>query len=96
MGSWLVLYGLLDPEPAPLDVGEVLFEHLTIRGFEMLEITLDDTRRRQAVDFVRDGLAKGDLTPVTDRTFPLDAIADTHRHLEAGGLVGKVAVAVPR
>jgi NADPH:quinone reductase-like Zn-dependent oxidoreductase len=92
----IVLYGVLDTEPAPLDVLEVLFKHQTIRGFEMMEITLDDTRRRQAVDFVRDGLAKGDLTPVIDKTFPLDAIADAHRYLEAGRQVGKVVVTVPR
>jgi NADPH:quinone reductase-like Zn-dependent oxidoreductase len=91
----IVAYGLLDREPAQLDVGTVLFKHLTIRGFELFEITTDARRRAAAIEFVRDGLAKGELTPVIDKTFPLDAIADAHRYLEAGGQVGKIVVTVP-
>ncbi|MFK0109973.1 zinc-dependent alcohol dehydrogenase family protein [Streptomyces sp. NPDC091217] len=92
----IVVYGLLDRTPAPLDVGAVLFKHLTIRGFELFEITTDDQRRAAAVEFVRDGLAKGELAPVIDRTFPLEEIADAHRYLEAGGQVGKIVVTVAR
>ncbi|MFJ4921656.1 zinc-dependent alcohol dehydrogenase family protein [Streptomyces sp. NPDC088725] len=95
-GATIVLYGRLDSEPAPLDVGAVLFKRLTIRGYELFEITLDEARRRKAVDFVRTGLAEGHLTAVIDATFPLDAVVDAHRHLEAGGQVGKVVVTVPR
>ncbi|MGO4748496.1 zinc-dependent alcohol dehydrogenase family protein, partial [Streptomyces sp. 2MCAF27] len=72
----IVVYGLLDRTPARLDVGAVLFKHLTIRGFELFEITNDDQRRAAAVEFVRDGLATGELAPVIDKVFPLDAIAD--------------------
>ncbi|GAB3967427.1 hypothetical protein GCM10029978_034700 [Actinoallomurus acanthiterrae] len=54
----------------------------------------DGRRRVAAVEFVRDGLAKGELTPIIDRTFPLDAIADAYRYLEAGGQVGKIVVTV--
>ncbi|MCQ8190265.1 zinc-dependent alcohol dehydrogenase family protein [Streptomyces rugosispiralis] len=90
----IVLYGVLDRGPAPLEVGTVLFKHLTLRGFELFEITTDDERRAAAVEYVREGLAKGELTPLIDRTFPLDAIADAHRHLEAGGQVGKIVVTV--
>ncbi|MGI5458338.1 zinc-dependent alcohol dehydrogenase family protein [Streptomyces sp. CA-249302] len=90
----IVVYGLLDRASAPLDVGAVLFKHITIRGFELFEITTDDERRAAAVEFVRDGLAKGELTPVIDRTFPLSDIADAHRYLEAGGQVGKIVVTV--
>ncbi|MFJ8108347.1 zinc-dependent alcohol dehydrogenase family protein [Streptomyces sp. NPDC096132] len=90
----IVVYGLLDRTPASLDVGAVLFKHLTLRGFELFEITTDDQRRAAAVEFVRDGLTKGELTPVIDRTFPLEDIADAHRYLEAGGQVGKIVVTV--
>ncbi|MFE7707783.1 zinc-dependent alcohol dehydrogenase family protein [Streptomyces sp. NPDC057486] len=90
----IVVYGVLNRTPTPLNVGEVLFKHLTIRGFELFEITTDDRRRAEAVAFVSDGLAKGELAPVIDRTFPLEAIADAHRYLEAGGQVGKIVIAV--
>jgi NADPH:quinone reductase-like Zn-dependent oxidoreductase len=92
----IILYGTLVADPSPLDTGKVLFKHLTLRGYTLHEITQDDARRREAVDFVLDGLAKGDLTPVIDKTFPVDAIADAHRYLEAGSQVGKVVVTVPR
>ncbi|MCG5216532.1 zinc-binding dehydrogenase [Streptosporangium sp. KLBMP 9127] len=78
-----------------LPARQVLFKQLTIRGYDMAAITTDDTRRRAAVDFVREGLAKGTLTPVIDTTFPLDDIVDAYRHLEAGGQVGKIVVTVP-
>jgi NADPH:quinone reductase-like Zn-dependent oxidoreductase len=90
----IVLYGLLESSPAPLNVGTVLFKHLTLRGFELFEITTDDARRAAAVDYVREGLAKGELAPVIDTTFPLDAIAEAHRYLEAGGQVGKIVITV--
>lgn len=90
----IVLYGLLESSPAPLNVGTVLFKHLTLRGFELFEITTDDARRAAAVDYVCDGLAKRELAPVIDTTFPLDAIAEAHRYLEAGGQVGKIVITV--
>jgi NADPH:quinone reductase-like Zn-dependent oxidoreductase len=77
-----------------LNVGTVLFKHLTLRGFELFEITTDDARRAAAVDYVCDGLARGELAPVIDTTFPLDAIAEAHRYLEAGGQVGKIVITV--
>lgn len=90
----IVLYGVLDSAPAPLDVGEVLFKHLTVRGFELFEITTDARRRTEAVTFVADGLAKGELTPMIDRTFLLEEIAEAHRYLESSGQVGKIVLTV--
>lgn len=90
----IVLYGLLDREPASLDVGKVLYGSLTIRGYELFETTKDESRRAAAVAFVLKGLASGVLTPVIDRTFPLEEIAEAHRYLEAGGQIGKIVVTV--
>ncbi|WP_245182498.1 zinc-binding dehydrogenase [Streptomyces montanisoli] len=93
-GAIVVLYGVLDRTPTPLNVDELLFKHLTIRGLRLFEITADDQRRAEAVAFVTDGLAKGELTPTVDKTFPLEDIAEAHRYLEAGGQVGKIVVTV--
>jgi NADPH:quinone reductase-like Zn-dependent oxidoreductase len=89
-----VLYGALSPEPGPLPVMDVLAKHLTIRGYELFELTLDDERRKAAVDFVQAGIIRGALAPVIDRTFPMDAIVDAHRYLETGNQVGKIVVTV--
>ncbi|GAS83162.1 zinc-dependent alcohol dehydrogenase family protein [Paenibacillus amylolyticus] len=90
----ILLYGRLHPDPAPLDVGQVLFKQLTIRGYDMVEITSDNNRRMEAVDFIRKGLESGDLKPIIDRTFPLEDISDAHRYLEAGNHIGKIVLTV--
>ena len=36
----------------------------------------------------------GQLTPVVDRTFPLDEVPDAIRYLESGAVQGKVAIAL--
>jgi NADPH:quinone reductase-like Zn-dependent oxidoreductase len=40
-------------------------------------------------------LADGRVRPVVHATVPLDHAADAHRQLEAGGVVGKILLAVP-
>ncbi|MCU4297167.1 alcohol dehydrogenase [Brevibacterium permense] len=94
-GAHIILYGVLDRAPAPLNVGDVLFKHLTIRGYELFEITTDDRRRAEAVAFVTDGLASGELTPAIDSVFPLEEVVEAHRYLEGGGQVGKIVITVP-
>jgi NADPH:quinone reductase-like Zn-dependent oxidoreductase len=37
-------------------------------------------------------LEEGALTPVVDRTYPLDAVADAVRHLESGRFCGKILI----
>ncbi|MFI7388056.1 zinc-dependent alcohol dehydrogenase family protein [Streptomyces sp. NPDC049813] len=93
-GGVLVLYGVLDRTPTPLDIGQVLFKRLTLRGFTLHEITTDAQRRAEAVAFVTEGLVKGELVPTVDKAFPLDDIAEAHRYLEAGGQVGKIVITV--
>jgi NADPH:quinone reductase-like Zn-dependent oxidoreductase len=92
----VLVYGALSSEPTPLPIMDVLGKALTIRGYQLMEITFDDAELKKAIDFICDGLASGQLSPVIDATFTLDNIADAHRYLERGGQVGKVIVTVPR
>ncbi|MEV7085556.1 zinc-dependent alcohol dehydrogenase family protein [Streptomyces sp. NPDC093085] len=94
-GGIIVNYGALDPRDMALPVMDVLGKHLTLRGYELFEITKDDARRRAAIDFVLDGLSRELLRPVIDRTFTLDEIAAAHRYLEASAQVGKIVVTIP-
>ncbi|WP_200959885.1 zinc-dependent alcohol dehydrogenase family protein [Mycobacterium sp. Root135] len=90
----ILLYGALNSDPTPLPVMDVLGKHLTVRGYELFEITNDDEKLTRAVDFVNAGLASGELSPVIDARFVLDDIVQAYRYLEAGGQVGKVVVTV--
>lgn len=90
----IVLYGVLSTDPTPLPVMDVLAKYLTIRGYQLFEITTDDERLSVAVEFLVRGLESGDLVPIVDKTFALDDIADAHRYLERGDQIGKIVVTV--
>lgn len=94
--AMIIIYGALSPEPTLLPVLEVFGKHLTLRGYELFEVTTDDARRQGAIDFVLDGLARNLLKPVIAKTFVIDDFVDAHRYLESGSQVGKVVVTVPR
>lgn len=87
-------YGALDTRDIPVPVMDLLARHLTLRGYELFEITGDAQRLERAKRFIVDGLAAGTLKPSIDRTFAFDDIADAHRCMEAGAQVGKIVVTV--
>ncbi|GGV22853.1 NADPH:quinone reductase [Actinomadura cremea] len=93
-GGTLLLYGALSGEPTPYPGFELGMPALNIRVYTLFEITTDPERLRRAEAFVASGLRTGAFRPVVDRVFPLDEIADAHRHLEAGAQVGKIVVTV--
>ncbi|EME96586.1 zinc-dependent alcohol dehydrogenase family protein [Streptomyces mobaraensis NBRC 13819 = DSM 40847] len=86
----LIVYGSLDGRPTPLP------PHwpLAVYGFALPAVLDHDDRKRRATAFIESGLRSGALSPLIDRTFPLHAIADAHRHLEGNGQVGKIVVTV--
>lgn len=85
-------YGALDAQDIPVPVMDVLGKHLTLRGYELFEITGNPQKLEQAKAFVNAGLASGKLYPVIDRTFAFEEIAKAHRHMEANAQVGKIVV----
>lgn len=87
-------YGALDAEDIPVPVMDVLGKHLTLRGYELFEITGNPEKLEQAKAFVNAGLASGKLRPVIDRAFAFEDIAKAHRHMEANAQVGKIVVTV--
>lgn len=56
--------------------------------------TFVSKERREDLDRLRELIEAGQVTPVVERAFPLDAAADAIRHLESGGARGKVAVTI--
>ncbi|MFI6910180.1 zinc-dependent alcohol dehydrogenase family protein [Nonomuraea sp. NPDC050394] len=86
----LIVYGWLDPRPAPLPMNWPL----TIHGFNLDLITSDPERMARAKPFIEAGLRAGTLTPAIDRIFELEEISEAHRHLESNSQLGKVVVTV--
>lgn len=87
-------YGALDHRDIPVPVFEILGKHLTIRGYELFEITTDAEKLARAKAFVNQGLAEGKLKPVIDKVFPFEQISDAHRHMESNAQIGKIVVSV--
>ena len=70
----------------------LLGKNLTIRGYQLFEITRDPARLEDAKRFVVDGLASGALKPVIARTFPFDEIVEATRFMESNAQVWKIVV----
>ena len=87
-------YGALDSRDMQVPVFDILGKHLTLRGYELFEITTDAEKMARAKSFVAAGLRSGNLQPVIDKTFRLEDIAEAHRYMEANGQVGKIVVTV--
>ncbi|MEU7870295.1 zinc-dependent alcohol dehydrogenase family protein [Dactylosporangium sp. NPDC049140] len=95
-GGTVIVYGALSIEAATVPALELISKSLTIRGYKVFELTTDLERRKVAIDWILDGVARKILRPVIDTTFPLEDIVEAHRRLESGSQVGKIVVTVPR
>lgn len=85
-------YGALDTAPLAVPVMPLLGKDLTLRGYQLFEITKDPERLEKAKAFIVEGLASGALKPVIARTFRLEEIAAAHRFMESNEQVGKIVV----
>jgi putative PIG3 family NAD(P)H quinone oxidoreductase len=92
----LMLVGLVGGTSAPIDLGRVLRQRLTIRGTVLrsrpLEERIQATRAfaAEVVPF----LERGIVAPVIDSTFPLTEIRAAHERLESNATFGKVVLDV--
>lgn len=84
-GGRCVVIGASARETAPLSLRPYYFGQ-----YDLLGSTMGSPRDFAGLlDLVR---TRSVRPPVIDRVFPLDAAADAHRHLEAGGGFGKVVL----
>jgi putative PIG3 family NAD(P)H quinone oxidoreductase len=92
----IILIGTMAGREATVPLGAILGKRLTIRGTVLrarpLEQKIAATRAFAAQ--VGPLLARGIVRPVVDCVFPLDKIADAHRHLESNSTFGKVVLEV--
>ena len=85
-------YGALDTRDMPVSVMALLGKMLTVRGYQLHEVTQDPARLEKAKAFVAEGLASGALKPVIARTFRFEDIVEAYRFMEANEQVGKIVV----
>jgi len=87
-------YGALDTADMSIPVMEVLGKNLTIRGYQLFEITQDPERLERAKIFISKGLKNGALRPLIAKTFPLYQIVEAHRYMESNTQIGKIVVEI--
>lgn len=85
-------YGALDTRDMSVRVMDLLGKHLTLRGYELFEITQDPVRLERAKSFILDGLENGKLRPVIGQVFAFEDIAVAHRFMESNQQIGKIVV----
>lgn len=87
-------YGALSLEPTPFPLMLAITKLLTMRGYMLFEIVEDNARFEKAKQFIINALSNKTLKPIIDKTFPLDEIVNSHRHLESNNQFGKIVVTV--
>ncbi|RKR03313.1 NADPH:quinone reductase-like Zn-dependent oxidoreductase [Kushneria sinocarnis] len=93
-GGFFFQYGALETDDLTIPVMELLGKDLTIRGYQLFEVTGDPQRMQRARDFIHAGLASGQLAPIIARSFPLEEMAEAHRYMESNSQIGKIIVTV--
>lgn len=87
-------YGALDTADMSIPVMEVLGKDLTIRGYQLFEITQDPERLDRAKTFISTGLENGALRPLIAKTFALEQIVEAHRYMESNTQIGKIVIEI--
>ena len=85
-------YGALETADLSVPVMELLGKDLTIRGYQLFEITQDPERLNRAKDFITKGLESGALQPVISKTFPFSEIVEAHQYMESNAQIGKIVI----
>ena len=90
----LFAYGALSRDPTPLPLFNVLFKHLTLRGYTLFEITFEPALRQQGETYIYQRLESGQFKPRISKTFQLAEIVAAHRYMESNQQIGKIVVTV--
>lgn len=91
-GGTLVSYGLLSGAPIPVDVGGLVFQGKTLRGFWLSEWfrLADRTRRAALTAELARLMTEGLVAPPVEASYALEDVVDAVRHAERPGRKGKV------
>lgn len=92
----IILIGTMGGRDTSIPLGVVLGKRLTIRGTVLRARPLEEkiAATRAFAAQVVPLLLRDVVRPVVDKIFPLDEIADAHRHLESNTTFGKVVIEI--
>ena len=94
-GGMILEYGWLSGQPTPFPLFAALSKGLIVRGYVLMEITLNPSLLEEGKKYVYDRLADGRFMPKIARTFPFEQTVEAYRYLESNQQVGKVVITVP-
>ena len=95
IGGIIFEYGWLSMQPTPFPLLTALVKGLNIRGYSMMEITLNPEKLPAAKKYVYDRLADGRFRPKVAKIFPFAQTIEAYKFLESNAQVGKVVITVP-
>ena len=94
-GGIVFEYGLLSMRPTPFPLFTALPKGLCIRGYSLMEITLNPDKLLAAKKYIYDRLADGRFHPKVAKIFPFAQTVEAYKYLESNAQVGKVVITVP-
>jgi NADPH:quinone reductase-like Zn-dependent oxidoreductase len=94
-GGIVFEYGLLSMRPTPFPLFTALPKGLCIRGYSLMEITLNPDKLSAAKKYIYDRLADGRFHPKVAKIFPFAQTVEAYKYLESNVQVGKVVITVP-
>jgi NADPH:quinone reductase-like Zn-dependent oxidoreductase len=95
IGGIIFEYGWLSMQPTPFPLLTALVKGLNIRGYSMMEITLNPEKLPAAKKYVYDRLADGRFRPKVAKIFSFAQTIEAYKYLESNAQVGKVVITVP-
>jgi NADPH:quinone reductase-like Zn-dependent oxidoreductase len=94
-GGIIFEYGALSMQPTPFPLLPALSNGLSLRGYMLMEVTLNPAIAKTAKKYIFDRLADGRFVPKISRTFAFEETVAAYRYLESNQQVGKVVITVP-
>ncbi|HHO0145404.1 TPA: NAD(P)H-quinone oxidoreductase [Providencia stuartii] len=90
----IIQIGMMKGNPKSLNLMPLMIKRLIHTGSTMRSRTVAEKSSIAAElkQHVWGMLQKGELKPFVNKTYPLDQVADAHRHMESGDLYGKIVL----
>ncbi len=90
----ILAYGVLSYAPGAYPAAGVVFKMLTVEGYNMGDLLMDQPKAQAGIEFVKRGVQAGKLKPTVGKIFPFADAVEAHRYLDSNQQFGKVVLSV--